>query len=55
MADWEWSLATTLRLSVKLREKIKNHAKDAVLIALGAVVVVVLEYQKFIDKRNSRR
>jgi len=39
---------------VKLRKKIKEHAKDFAFILIGAVVVVALEYEKFIEKRNRR-
>ena len=40
---------------MKLREKVKNHMKDAALMAVGAVVLTILEYQKLLDKLKGRK
>ena len=40
---------------MKLKSRLKNWAEDAVLIAAAAIVIVILDYEAFIRKRNASR
>jgi hypothetical protein len=40
---------------MKLKSRIKYWAQDAVLIAAAALVIVILDYEAFIRKRNEGR
>ena len=40
---------------VNIKAKLRETAQEAALIAVAAVILVVLRYTSYIDKRNQRR
>jgi len=40
---------------MKLKSRIKNWAEDAVLIVAAAIVIIILDYEAFIRRRNEGR
>ena len=40
---------------VNIKAKLRETAQEAALVAVAAVILVVLRYTNYIDKRNQRR
>jgi len=40
---------------MKLKSRIKYWAQDALLVAVSAIIIVILDYEAFIRKRNENR
>ena len=40
---------------VSIKAKLRETAQEAALVAVAAVILVVLRYTSYIDKRNQRR
>ena len=39
---------------MKLRDRIREHLREAALVGVALIVLTILEYESFVEKRKNR-